>query len=246
MNPTHHPPLTALLAPLRNSLWYAAGFSVFVNLMLLGPTLYMLQVFDRVLSSRSEATLFMLSLGVAIALVAMSVVDTARSRLLVALGRRTDEALGEAILRHLVRNASTPTPQAPSSGLQDVASLRAFLSGSNVIALFDAPWMIIYLIVIFWFHPNMGAVALFGALLLIGVAMATERSNRSALEQLAGATRAGAQYIDRGLARTQPPHPGPDARQQHPGRHLAGDQQVPAPGHSGRDDGPRCLAGTGQ
>ncbi len=192
-------PLSTLLAPLRRALWYAAGFSIFVNLTLLGPTIYMLQVFDRVLSSRSEATLGMLSIGVGIALVAMSVVDMARSRMLVEIGRRLDESLGESVLRHIVRLSSSPTPMAPSGGLRDVATLRGFLSGANVIALFDAPWMIIFVVVIFLFHPYMGLVALVGALLLMAVAWTTERTNRAALEQLAAATRNGAQTIDHGL-----------------------------------------------
>jgi PrtD family type I secretion system ABC transporter len=191
--------LPLLLRPLRGALWYAGGFSVFVNLMLLGPTLYMLQVFDRVLSSRSEATLGMLSVGVAIALIAMSVVDMARSRLLVAVGRRIDELLGEGVLRHIVRQSSSPASSLPSGGLRDVATLRGFVSGPNVIALFDTPWMPIYVIVIFLFHPVMGAVALVGALLLMALAWTTERTNRAALEQLAGATRRGANYIDHGL-----------------------------------------------
>ncbi len=191
--------LPPLLAPFRGAFWYAAGFSVFVNLMLLGPTLYMLQVFDRVLSSRSEATLGMLSIGVAIALIAMSVVDMARSRLLVEVGRRIDERLGENVLRYIVRLSSSPAPMAPSGGLRDVAMLRTFLSGSNIIALFDAPWLVIYVFVIFLFHPLMGAVALCGALLLMGLAWTTERTSRAALEQLAMANRSSAQYIDHGL-----------------------------------------------
>jgi PrtD family type I secretion system ABC transporter len=192
-------PLRSLLAHLRPALAYALGFSVFVNLMLLGPTLYLLQVFDRVLSSRSEATLGMLSLGVAIALVAMSVVDAVRARLLVEVGRRIDERLGETVLRLIVRQASSPTPAAPAAGLRDVATLRAFLSGPNIVALFDAPWMVFFVIVIFLFHPAMGALALGGALLLIVLAWTTERTNRAALEQLAAAGRQGSQFIDQGL-----------------------------------------------
>ncbi|MCK0505531.1 type I secretion system permease/ATPase [Aromatoleum anaerobium] len=191
--------LPTLLAPLHSALWYAAGFSIFVNLMLLGPTLYMLQVFDRVLSSRSEATLAMLSVGVAIALVAMSAVEVARSRVLVEVGRRIDECLGETVLRHIVRVASAPAPASPSGGLRDVGTLRGFLSGANVIALFDAPWMGVYVIVIFLFHPALGAVALGGALLLMAIAWSTERANRTALEQLAESTRRGAQFVDQGL-----------------------------------------------
>lgn len=193
------PALSSTLSHLRPALMYALGFSVFLNLMLLGPTLYMLQVFDRVLSSRSEATLGMLTLGIAIALIAMSVVDAARSHVLVEVGRRIDERLGEAVLRHVVRRASTPAPTGAESGLRDVATLRTFLSGANVVALFDAPWMIVFVAVIYMFHPAMGLLALCGALLLMILAWISERTNRSALEQLATATRRGSQFIDQGI-----------------------------------------------
>lgn len=191
--------LHTLLAPMHAALWYACGFSIFVNLMLLSPTLYMLQIFDRVLSSRSESTLAMLSIGVAIALIAMSVVDMARSRMLVEIGRRIDESLGKSVLRHIVQRSSSPNPLVPIGGLHDVATLRSFLSGPNIIALFDAPWMVIYLIVIFLLHPYLGTVALVGALLLMALTWTTERTNRASLEQLAAATRNGAQFIDQGL-----------------------------------------------
>lgn len=195
----HPSPLSALLSHLRPALTYALGFSIFVNLMLLGPTLYMLQVFDRVLTSRSEATLGMLTLGVAITLVAMSIVDAARARVLVEVGRRIDERLGETVLRHVVRQASSPTPAAPVGGLRDVATLRTFLSGPNIVALFDAPWMFAFVAVIYLFHPAMGVLAAAGALLLMALAWAGERTNRAALEHLASATRQGSQFIDQGI-----------------------------------------------
>lgn len=199
MNSKQATKLSSLLLPLRPAIRYALGFSIFVNLMLLGPTLYMLQVFDRVLSSRSEATLLMLSVGVLIALVAMSVVDAARTHLLVELGRRIDERLGETVLRHVVRLASSATPREHSIALRDVATVRGFLSGPNILAVFDAPWMIVFVIVIFLFHPAMGALALFGSLALIGLAWASERGNRRSLEQLAASSRQGSQFIDQGV-----------------------------------------------
>lgn len=192
-------PLSRLLSPLRPALAYAAGFSVFVNLMLLGPTLYMLHVFDRVLTSRSEATLGMLTLGVAIAMVAMALVDVARSRLLVEVGRRVDEHLGGTVLRLLVRRASSPVMVTQAGGLGDVATLRGFLSGANIMALFDTPWLVVYGVVIWLFHPALGAVALAGALMLMALAWATERSNRAALEQLAASTRGAATLVSQGL-----------------------------------------------
>lgn len=199
MNTQHRSPLSSLLLQLRPALGYALVFSVFVNLMLLGPTVYMLQVFDRVLSSRSEATLGMLTLGVAITLIAMSLVDAARARVLIELGKQLDKLLGEKVLRRVVRQSSSPTPTGPVTGLRDVATLRTFLSGPNVIALFDAPWMLIFVGVIYLFHPAMGILALCGALLLILLALISERMNRAALERLASSSRQGSQFIDQGV-----------------------------------------------
>lgn len=191
--------LQELLAPLGTAFAFAVGFSVFVNLMLLGPTLYMLQVFDRVLSSRSEATLLMLSIGVAIALVAMAVVDAVRSRLLVDTARRIDEILGPSILRHVLRLSSSPAPANHAGALRDVATLRGFCSGNNIIAVFDAPWMIVFVVVIFFFHPAMGALALAGALLLMLLAWFTERTSRAAVERHGEASRRLARYVEHGL-----------------------------------------------
>ena len=172
---------------------------MFVNLMLLGPTLYLLQVYDRVLASRSEATLLMLSIGVTVALVAMAVVDAARARLLLETARRIDEILGRDVLRHVVRAISKPMASTGSVALRDVATLRTFCSGNNIIAMFDAPWLLIYVIVIFLFHPAMGMLALVGALLLIALAWTAERTNRVAIERYSEATRQAARFIDQGL-----------------------------------------------
>jgi len=191
--------LSSGLAPIREALWHAAGFSVFVNLMLLGPALYMLQVFDRVLASRSTATLGMLSVGVAIALIAMSIVDAIRSRLLVSVGRQVDELLGDTVLRHAVSQSSSPAPAAPSSALRDVAVLRGFFSGPNVIALLDAPWLPVYVLVISLLHPLMGLLALSGATLLMAVAWLAERANRACLNRLSEASRRASSFIDQGL-----------------------------------------------
>ena len=167
--------------------------------MLLGPILYMLQVFDRVLTSRSVPTLSMLTIVVAIALVAMAVVDLARARLMMASGRRIDAMLGERVLRHLVRNAGQVGRSGHLHGLKDVATLRDFLSGGNVIALYDAPWLVLFILIIFLFHPWLGVTALSGSLVLLLLAWINEKSNRGDLERYQESTRRGAQLMDHGL-----------------------------------------------
>ena len=167
--------------------------------MLLGPILYMLQVFDRVLTSRSEPTLYMLTLVVGIALLAMAFVDMARGRLMVMGGRRVDEILGERVLKHLIRNASAVNRSGYLYGLKDIATLRGFLTGNNVIALFDAPWLIFFIVIIFLFHPWMGALAVVGALILLLLAWINEKTNRKELDRYQDATRRGSQFMDHGV-----------------------------------------------
>lgn len=186
-------------AVLRPSLWVAGGFSFFINLMLLGPIIYMLQVFDRVLTSRSEPTLYMLTLIVAIGLVAMAFVDMARGRLMLVLGRRVDEMLGEPVLKNLIRHASAVSRSGYVHGLKDIATLRGFFTGNNIIALFDAPWLVFFILIIFLFHPLMGTTALVGSLVLLLLAWINEKTNRRELERYQDATRRAAQFIDQGV-----------------------------------------------
>ena len=177
----------------------AGLFSLFINLMLLGPTLYMLQVYDRVLSARSIPTLMMLTLGVGIALLSMALVDFARGRLLSVGAGKIDELLGRRILRQVIANASAIGRNGYIHGLKDVATLRSFLTGNNVVALFDTPWLFFFVLVIFLFHPWMGWLAVVGALLLLLLAWANETSNRRELENYQDAARRGGQLIDQGL-----------------------------------------------
>jgi PrtD family type I secretion system ABC transporter len=194
-NSVPHP----LWTELKPTLWVAGGFSLFINLMLLAPILYMLQVFDRVLTSRSEPTLYMLTLVVGMALIAMAFVDIARGRLMVLAGRKVDELLGERMLKHLIRNASAVTRSASLYGIKDIATLRGFLTGNNVIALFDAPWLLIFIAIIFLFHPWMGAIAVMGSVVLLVLAWINEKANRQALDRYQDSTRRAGQFMDQGV-----------------------------------------------
>lgn len=188
-----------LWAALRPTLAVAGFFSLFINLMMLGPILYMLQVYDRVLASRSLPTLAMLTLAVVVSIAALVLVDMARSRLLVLAARRIDELLGQRVLRQVLRHASSLGRAGPLNGLREVATLRGFLTGSNVLALFDAPWLLVFIGILFLFHAWMGAIAVAGSALLVLLAWLNERVNRSELERYQDATRRGTQAIEQGI-----------------------------------------------
>lgn len=128
----------------RPHLLIAGALSILSNLLLLAPTIYLLQVYDRVLPSRSMETLLMLIVFAAIALAMQFVVDVARSRILSDLTRQVGDILDRLVLKEQIAataaHASTPTVASPN----DVGALRGFLAGPGVLALFDSPWLLVY------------------------------------------------------------------------------------------------------
>jgi ATP-binding cassette subfamily C exporter for protease/lipase len=153
------------LGTFRREIWVVAIFSLVANLMMLAPTLYMLQVFDRVLTSRSELTLVVLSLVALFFFAAMAFAEWSRSRVLVRVGVRMNDLLSVRVFRasfdaHLRR----PGLQ-PARPLSDLTELRQFLTGTGTIAFFDAPWTPIYIGVLFFLHPVLGWAAIVFALI---------------------------------------------------------------------------------
>jgi PrtD family type I secretion system ABC transporter len=185
-----------LIYHFRPLLFYAGLFSLVINVLLLAPPLYMLQVFDRVLASRSEETLLVLSLAAAAALLIMALLDVLRARLLAAAGVMLDRRLGPQVLDRLLAHTARQSGAAYLNGLRDVHTLRGFLGGSGLMAVFDAPWLPLFLLVIFLFHPLLGAVALAGALLMGALAWGNERLTRAPLERAQAEARRAARFID--------------------------------------------------
>ncbi|KAF0166716.1 MAG: ATP-binding cassette subfamily C bacterial [Rhodocyclaceae bacterium] len=188
-----------LIGRFRPFFVYAGLFSLCVNLLLLVPSLYMLQVFDRVLASRSNETLVMLTLAAAVALIIMGLLDLLRARLLATAGITLDAMLGPQVLDGLLANAAKLGGTEYVHGLRDVSVLRGFLTGSGIFALFDAPWLPCYIILIFVFHPLLGSVALVGAGLLILLAFFNEKLTREPLERLQSGSRRAARFVDTSL-----------------------------------------------
>jgi PrtD family type I secretion system ABC transporter len=185
-----------LLKPLRPLLVHAALFSLFINVLLLAPALYLLQVFDRVLSSRHEETLVMLTLVTLIALVMSVVLDVLRGWLLAAAAVMLDRKIGPLALERIVTNKARLRPGDSASGLRDVNTVRQFVSGQGILSLFDTPWMPIYLAVIYLFHPLLGVIATVGAAVLLGLAILNERTTRKAIKTLSEETRSASRFID--------------------------------------------------
>ena len=169
----------------RRFFGYAFFFSLFVNILQLTFSIYMLQVYDKVLTSFSLSTLAVITVAAVICLVVMALLEWIRSRLLVRAGIEFDHMLGETVLRENLLSAASPSSGARrenQGSLRDVQILRNFLGGNAVFAFFDVPWMPIYFILIFILHPMMGMVAVAGGILVFILGFATERLTRRRLE----------------------------------------------------------------
>jgi len=185
-----------LVSRFRPFFLYAGLFSLFINLLMLVPVLYMLQIFDRVITSRSNETLVMLTIGAVLALLLGTVLDILRGRLLASAGVALDKRLGPPVLSGLLANARAPGGAEYVSGLRDVGTLRTFLTGTGIFALFDAPWLPIYVVVIALFHPVLGLIAALGSALLLALAYLNEKLTRTALEDLQAEGRKAGRFID--------------------------------------------------
>ena len=188
-------------------------FSAFVNLLMLTGPLFMLQVYDRVLTSRSEATLVALIGIVAFLFLMMGVLDHARGRVLARAGARFQARLdGRVLGAILTRSTSAAARSSPATGLQDLEAMQRFASGPGPFAFFDAPWTPVFLCAIFTFHWMLGLLAVFAGVLLLALALLnsarTERFQREAGEAAARAghfvqqVRAGGETV-RGLGMRQ-------------------------------------------
>ena len=164
-------------------------FSAFVNLLMLTGPLFMLQIYDRVLTSRSEATLLALIAIVAFLFLMMGLLDHARARVLARAGARFQTHMDARVVGAILTRAgrSTAARSAPATGLQDLEAMQRFASGPGPFAFFDAPWTPAFLFVLFTFHWLLGILAVISGVLL--VALALLNSVRTARLQWAAAER---------------------------------------------------------
>ena len=161
---------------------YAFFFSMFVNILQLTFPIYMLQVYDKVLTSYNLSTLVVITIAAVICLVMLACLDWLRSRLLVRAGIEFDQVLSVPVLRENLKNASAPEADAKQGHLRDVQTLRGFLGGNAVFAFFDLPWMPLYFLLIFVLHPALGMVAVFGGIAVFILGFLTDRLTRKRLE----------------------------------------------------------------
>jgi len=162
--------LTATLWAFRREFLIVGAFSMIANVLMLTPTLYMLQVYDRVLTSQSELTLVAMSLLTLFLFAVMAFAERMRSRLLVSAGVRLDEQLSTLVFNASFEAHLSQAGASPSRAFGDLIQIRQFLTGNGIFAFFDAPWTPIYMAVLFFLHPWLGMLGIVFALIQAALA----------------------------------------------------------------------------
>lgn len=175
--------ITDVLSTLKRAFFTVGAFSAITNLLMLAPSLYMLQVYDRVLTSRNETTLLMLTVMILGAYLMISVLELVRSFILVRVGARFDMELNKRVYTAAFEQNLRRTGGNAGQALSDLTNIRQFLTGSALFAFFDAPWFPIYLVVIFIFEPGLGVFALCGTAILVALAFLNERVSKKPLAE---------------------------------------------------------------
>jgi PrtD family type I secretion system ABC transporter len=166
----------------RNAFIPVIVASFFINLLMFVVPLYMLQVYDRVLTTHSTDTLIMMSVMAGVGLIAYGLMEFARSRLLVRAGIRLDELMNSRVFGAVFQSTLRRPGQGGSAqNMRDFDSIREFLTSGGLIAFFDAPWVPLFIAVGFLLHPIFGFIGIAGAVIILALALINEFTTRKAL-----------------------------------------------------------------
>ena len=174
--------MLAALTAYKRAFFNIGLFSAVINLLMLAPALYMLQVYDRVLASGNEMTLLMLTLMILGLFGLMGALEWVRSQVVIRLGTQMDMRLNQRVYDAAFEAQLSTGSPAAGQALNDLTSLRQFATGNALFAFFDAPWFPVYLWVIFMFSPWLGLLALGGAVLLMLLAWLNQRLSQGPLK----------------------------------------------------------------
>lgn len=187
--------LVALLKTFKPTLRTVAVFSAVINILMLTPAIYMLQVYDRVLSSRNITTLVMLTLMVIGLYLLLALMEWVRSQVVVRVAERADGLMNQRVFDAAFAQSLSGSPANAGQAMTDFTSLRQFATGPGLFAFMDAPWFPVYLAVIFAFDWRLGIFAAVAAAILIAVAWANERVTRAPLSEANRAANQSSQVM---------------------------------------------------
>ncbi len=183
-----NPFMKEALSSCRGSFVAVVAFSLGINVLMLTAPLYMLQIFDRVIVSRSTDTLLYVTLIAGVALMTLAALEVARTEVIVQLSTWLDGRISGTVLTGCIAG-SLRRPGDPSvQGLRDLSTFRTFLTGPGIFPILDAPWTPIFIAVIFILHPTLGWLSLAGAIVLFSLAISNELLTRTPLKQSGAAS----------------------------------------------------------
>ncbi len=168
----------------RESLIAVGIFSLIANLLMLVPAFFMLNVYDKAIGSNSVSTLMALSFIAVLMFGGLFAMEALRSKVLVTVSNKIDQIITPLVYEATLQNAlRVGAHNASAQPINDFFSLRQFVSGNGAITVFDAPWLPIYLLVMFMFHPVLGWLGVVAALLMIIIAIANQKSTSASLQE---------------------------------------------------------------
>ncbi|MCX7897474.1 MAG: type I secretion system permease/ATPase [Rhodocyclaceae bacterium] len=187
--------MSRVLLAFRREFWTVGIFSLTINVLMLTPTLYMLQIYDRVLVSQSGLTLVALSLVALFLFLVMAFAEWTRSRILVRAGVSFDEALNVRVFSASFDAALNQNGMNPRQAFLDLTNLRQFLTGNGIFAFFDAPWTPVYLGVLFLLHPYLGWLAIIFAASLAALTWLAHRATQATTAELVATAKDASLYL---------------------------------------------------
>jgi ATP-binding cassette subfamily C exporter for protease/lipase len=191
--------LSQALEPLRPEIYRAIGFSLLISFLALSPTVYMLEVYDRVVNSRSDVTLLMLTLMVVLAYAVMELLEKVRGALMRASGVRLDAALSKRVYDAMFMGYLKRQVGGSMQVLNDLKLVREFLANPALMAVMEAPVAFVALALIFAISPILGWSALVGALVQVAITWMNERASRKPLMEANVAAMNAQQFADASL-----------------------------------------------
>lgn len=180
--PAEHDEIRDALKSLGPHYAMAATFSGFINLLYLSSPIYLMQVYNRVLVNENVPTLIVLTLMLTVALLTMGVLDAVRAQVLIRCGVRLDAKLSARVFDALITRSARQGYSKGTQQLRELDDFRSFVTGPGIYFAFDLPWVPIYLLMLFFIHPILGAVATLGALVLFALAFVNEIVTHGPLE----------------------------------------------------------------
>jgi ATP-binding cassette subfamily C protein EexD len=200
MKNPHRSDLQKALTLCQGAFFSAAGFSLIINLLQLVPTIYMLQLYDRVVPTGNFSTLIMLTIIVMVLFLTLGLLEWVRSQVLVRVSSRLETLLNERLFQVAYKQSLYSGGQrGGSQPLDDLTALRQFLTGQGLFAFFDAPWLPVYIAVMFIFHVWYGWAAIATAILLIIIAVVNENITSQLLNEANGLAITGRNLVNKNL-----------------------------------------------